>query len=109
MRLVLFLLFTLGAMAQNWTLQTSGTNASLRGVSAVNSNTVWASGSGATWLRTADGGAHWQAGVVAGAEDSGQSLVFRGIRAMDAGTAYLLSSDVGAMSRVDRNTDPGVS
>jgi hypothetical protein len=67
----------LAAFVLLWVTQTSGTSASLRGVSAVNANVVWASGAEGTWLRTIDGGAHWEASKVPGAED----LDFRGVRA----------------------------
>jgi photosystem II stability/assembly factor-like uncharacterized protein len=107
MKPLLFLCLVLSAAAQNWTLQPSGTTASLRGVSAVNPNVVWASGSGATWLLTTDGGAHWQSGVVPGAKDGSEALDFRGIRAMDANTAFLMSSGPGAKSRIYRTTDAG--
>src|SRR5437764_1017095 len=46
-------------LAQAWTPQVSNTRASLRGVSAVDARTVWASGSGGTWLLTNDGGPTW--------------------------------------------------
>ena len=84
-------------------MQESGTQAGLRGVSAVDERTVWASGSGGTWLRTMDGGAHWQAGVVAGAEE----LDFRGIQAFSASSAVLLSAGPGAKSRVYKTSDAG--
>ena len=97
-----FLLLT-PAFAQSWVLQNSGVKASLRGISAVNSSVAWASGTGGTWLRTLDAGAHWTAGVVAGAAD----LDFRGIRAFDANTAMLLSSGTGDKSRIYKTTDGG--
>ena len=50
-----------------WTDQPSGVTARLRGVSAVTERVAWASGSGGTILRTADGGATWQT-----ADDSGR-------------------------------------
>src|ERR1051326_4866598 len=107
-RLPVLLSFAMSALAQRWVLEASGTTASLRGLSAVDANTFWASGSGATWLRTTDGGAHWQANVVAGAEDGGQPLDFRGVRALDANTAYLMSSGPGSKSRIYKTTDAGV-
>ena len=50
-----------------WTAQSSGTRASLRGLSVVNDNVVWASGSRATILRTTDGGTTWTADTIPGA------------------------------------------
>ena len=43
-----------------WTLQTSGVTARLRGVSATSDRVAWASGSSGALLRTANGGATWQ-------------------------------------------------
>ena len=80
MRLLLTILIAATALAQHWTLQTSNTTASLRGVSAVNPKVVFASGSGGTWLATTDGGATWRASKVPGAEQ----LDFRAIHAVDA-------------------------
>src|SRR2546423_4418984 len=90
------------AMAQ-WTLQTSGTTARLRGVSAVNSKVAWASGSRGTYLRTIDGGATWQASIIPGAE----KLDFRDVDAFDANTAYLLSIGNGESSQIYKTTDGG--
>ena len=103
MKLVPPMLFGAVCYAQVWVPQTSGTIASLRGVSVVNANIVWASGSGGTWLRTIDGGASWQAARVPGAED----LDFRGVRAVDSHTVYLMSSGPGDKSRVYKTADAG--
>ncbi|HKD06572.1 MAG TPA: hypothetical protein VKB79_11785 [Bryobacteraceae bacterium] len=99
----LTLLLTAHSAAQTWIPQNSGTKASLRGVSAVNSKIVWASGSRGTWLRTTDAGEHWQAGVVEGAAN----LDFRGIRAFDANRAILMSSGPGDASRIYQTKDGG--
>jgi len=105
MRLALLLMSFTAAVAQTpqWVMEESGTEASLRGVSAVTRNVVWASGSGGTWLRTADGGATWHAGKVPGAED----LDFRGIQALSETTAVLMSAGPGTKSRVYKTTDSG--
>jgi len=89
--------------AQSWIPQTSGTTASLRGVSAVNERVVWASGSGGTFLLTTDGGSTWHAGKIPGAE----RLDFRAIRAFDDRTAIVLSIGNGDASRVYKTTDGG--
>lgn len=78
-----------GARAQQWTAQATGSRASLRGLSVVNPQVVWASGTGGTWLLTTDGGAHWQAGQVPGAA----RLDFRDVKAFSAQTAYLMAID----------------
>src|SRR5580658_1513106 len=90
-------------VAQSWIPQTSNTTASLRGVSAVNERVVWASGSGGTYLRTTDGGTNWNAATVPGAE----SLDFRGIRAIDERTVFLMSIGSGDKSRIYKTTDAG--
>ena len=91
--------------AQTWMPQQSGTNADLRGVSAVNSKIVWASGTKGTFLRSADGGATWKAATMPGAAD----LDFRGIWAVDDKTAFLLSSGPGEKSRIYKTADSGAS
>ncbi len=92
------------AVAQHWEPQTSGTTASFRGLCAVNKNVVWASGTGGTYVATRDGGAHWKAAVVPGAE----SLDFRDVQVFDNGrTAYLLSIGPGDKSRIYKTTDAG--
>src|ERR1700751_3674633 len=74
-----------------WNPQKSNTTASLFGLSIVNGNVVWVSGTGGTFVRTTDGGETWQAGTVAGAE----KLDFRDVYAIDGETAYLLSIGKG--------------
>ena len=91
------------ACAQSWVAQLSGTTASLRGVSAVNPAVIWASGAGGNYLRTLDGGATWHAAVLPGAA----GLDFRSVRALDSGTAWLMSSGPGAKSRIYRTADGG--
>ena len=103
MKLLLALCFTATCLAQSWVLQTSNTRASLRGVSAVDARTVFASGSGGTYLATNDGGVTWRAAKVPGAE----ALDFRGIRAIDARTVYLMSAGTGDKSRIYKTSDAG--
>ena len=83
--------------------QTSGTTQLLIGVSPVNEQVVWASGTGGTWVRTVDGGVTWTAGKVPGAD----SLQFRDVYALDASTAWLLSIGNGDQSRIYHTTDAG--
>jgi photosystem II stability/assembly factor-like uncharacterized protein len=103
MRFLSALVLLAGVHAQSWVPQTSNSTASLRGVSAVDTKIVWASGTGGTYLHTTDGGATWTAAKVPGAE----SLDFRGIRAIDANTVYLMSSGSGDKSRIYKTTDAG--
>jgi photosystem II stability/assembly factor-like uncharacterized protein len=99
------LFFAALSAAQSWTPQSSGTTASLRGVSASNPSVVWASGSNGTFLRTLDGGATWKAAKIPGASD----LDFRAVRAFDENTAFLLSIGAGEKSRIYKTADGGMS
>jgi photosystem II stability/assembly factor-like uncharacterized protein len=88
-----------------WQEQKSGTAARLRGVSAVNENVAWASGSNGTVVRTVDGGMHWQVSVIPGAAD----LDFRDVHGVDANTAYALSAGEGEKSRIYKTNDGGTA
>lgn len=90
-------------LPQTWVPQTSGVTASLRGVGAVNAQVVWASGTAGAYLQTSDGGVTWKAAQVPGAE----ALDFRGIRAIDGRTVYLLSSGTADKARIYKTTDGG--
>src|ERR1700693_5668290 len=96
MKLMYALCFAMTLQGQTWAPQISNAHASLRGVSAVDGRNVWASGSGGTWLVTTDVGLTWRAGKVPDAE----VLDFRGIRAIDARTVYLMSAGPGDKSRI---------
>ncbi len=87
----------------HWSLQTSGVTARLRGVSAVTNEVVWASGAAGTVLRTADGGATWQALTIPGT----QALDFRDVDAVSERTAYALSIGAGPLSRIYKTSDAG--
>lgn len=96
-------LFVLTILAvPGWTMQTSGVNVRLRGVSAVSERVAWASGAGSTLLRTIDGGATWQKLTV-----TEEALDFRDIDAIDPQTAYALSIGNGPASRIYKTTDAG--
>ena len=85
-----------------WTMQTSGVNVRLRGVSAVSERVAWASGAGSTVLRTVDGGQTWHKLTV-----TTDALEFRDIDAIDAHTAYVLATGNGPASRIYKTTDAG--
>lgn len=105
MRLILSAIFAVVAAAQSWTAQTSGSTASLRGVSALNPQVVWASGIKGTYLHSSDGGATWKAATMPGASD----LDFRAVRVVDEQTVYLLSIGDGDKSRIYKTIDGGGS
>ncbi|HET6844746.1 MAG TPA: YCF48-related protein [Candidatus Angelobacter sp.] len=102
MRFLLLLFLAASSVAQ-WQTQSSGTDASLRGISAVSANVAWASGTNGTVLRTVDGGEHWQRLPVEGAEQ----LDFRDIQAFSETTAFVLSIGPGEHSRIYKTTDAG--
>ena len=87
----------------SWQLTPTGSTARLRGLSAVSSSVVWASGSLGTVLRTVDGGQTW--GSVGPPGTS--SLQFRDIEAFDADHAAILSIGNGSDSRVYVTSDGG--
>jgi len=101
MKLALFLAL---AVAQ-WQTLSVPSKASFRGLSAVDDNIVWVSGTEATVLRTIDAGKSWNILKVPKAE----GLDFRGIRAFDDATAVLMSSGPAekGQARVYRTADAG--
>jgi photosystem II stability/assembly factor-like uncharacterized protein len=100
---LLLICFVATSAFGQWNPQQSNTTASLYGLSIVDAKVVWASGTGGTFVRTTDGGKTWQAGAVPG----GEKLDFRGIYAVDARTAYLMSIGNGNESRIYKTTDAG--
>lgn len=94
-----------------WTVQTSGINTNLRGLSAVYSSSishtpvVWASGSNGVILRSEDGGTKWKQLQV----EDGDKLDFRGIEAIDGNTAYVMSSGSGEASRIYKTGNGGLT
>ena len=86
------------------TPQNSGTTQLLIAVSPVNSQVVWAVGTGGTYVITTDGGNTWKANVVPGAEN----LQFRDVQAVTDKVAYLLSiGNTPNTFRIYRTNDGG--
>lgn len=96
-----------------WTVQTSGTDTNLRGVSIgtfedshnVVTPVVWASGSNGVILRSKDVGKTWQRLHVQG----GETLDFRGIQAFGDKKAYVMSVGNDGNSRIYKTTDGGAT
>jgi len=103
-----------------WSVQTSGIDTNLRGVSAAFISdavaarpsadspkarhvAVWACGSNGVILFSSDLGKTWKRLHVTG----GETLDFRGIVALDETTAYLMSSGEGDKSRIYKTIDGG--
>jgi len=83
--------------------QSTPTEASLRGLSAVNEQIVWASGSQGTVLKTFDGGTTWNDVSVPKAD----SLDFRDIEAFSALKAIVISA--GSPAKIYVTEDGGTS
>lgn len=75
------------AYAQKIEIVSEGTKTSIRGLSVVNDNIIWASGSGGTVGKSVDGGKTWKWTVVKGFE----KREFRDIEAFDAVTAIIIA------------------
>jgi photosystem II stability/assembly factor-like uncharacterized protein len=92
LRLSLFLLslFSVGFVnAQTIELLSSGSKASLRGLSVVDDQIVWASGSAGTVLKSVDAGMSWKKINVPGFEKTD----FRDIEAFDENNAVIMGID----------------
>jgi photosystem II stability/assembly factor-like uncharacterized protein len=94
----------------SWTVQTRGIDTNLRGISAARLHgpegvAVWASGSNGVILRSVDRGETWKQLQVSG----GETLDFRSIQALDAVTAYVMSSGEGDKSRIYKTSDGGAT
>lgn len=86
-----------------WDIKQTPTDASLRGLSVLTNNIIWASGTKGTWLRSLDGGDTWDYGVVAGMD----SVDFRDIVAFDASNAVVMSS--GQPAVIYKTVDGGIN
>lgn len=81
----------------------SGLRTSLRGLSVVNDNVVWVSGSRGMVGKTTNGGKNWKWITVKGFD----STEFRDIEAFDANTALIMA--IGEPAYILRTTDGGES
>lgn len=97
------LLATLNASAQSIIVLDSVPGISLRGLSVVDDNTVWASGSKGHVLRSVDGGKSFQKMQLKGYEKSD----FRDIEAFSKTNAVIMSSGTPAL--ILRTTDGGIT
>jgi hypothetical protein len=84
---------------------TSGTKTSLRGLSVVNEQVIWVSGSKGTIGRSTNGGKDWKWLIVKGFENA----EFRDIEAFDGSTAIIMNSSDKDPAYILRTTDGGES
>jgi hypothetical protein len=106
--LSLFIFLSFTADAQNKffpkvEILTSGTKTSIRGLSVVNDNVIWVSGSNGTIGRSSNGGKDWKWIVVKGFEKT----EFRDIEAFDATTAIIMNSSDKDPAYILRTVDAG--
>ncbi len=104
--LLSFLIFlSTEAFAQSSTIEllTSGTKTSIRGLSVVNDNVIWVSGSNGIVGRSNSGGKNWSWFTVKGFEKT----EFRDIEAFDASTAIIMGVEKPAC--ILKTTDGGES
>ena len=103
-KLILFFIVCLLSVitnAQSVKLLSSGSKASLRGLSVVNDKTIWVSGSAGTVGRSVDAGGTWTWMTVKGFEKAD----FRDIEAFDAKTAIIMG--IADPAYILKTTDGG--
>ena len=100
---ILFLLITLFSTAQEVNILTSGTKASLRGLSIPNDSTIWVSGSNGIVGKSTNGGTTWHWQIVAGFEKA----EFRDIEAWDSNTAIIMA--IAEPAYILRTTNGGIN
>jgi photosystem II stability/assembly factor-like uncharacterized protein len=100
-----FFLFAVTAGSAQVPRQTQSLNTveDLRGVSVVSKQVAWASGTHGTYLITKDAGRDWIPDRVPDAA----TLDFRGVVALSADEAFLMSSGPADQSRIYHTTDAG--
>lgn len=100
---IFFSIITVGASAQQPEVQvlTSGTKTSLRGLSVVNDNIIWASGSRGMVGKSTNAGKTWKWMTVTGFD----STEFRDIEAFDGNTAIIMG--VGEPAYILKTSDGG--
>lgn len=103
LRTLLLLLVSASVSAQTLHMLGTPSKASLRGITVVDSKTIWIGGDGGTVMRTSDGGDTWTSINPPNAAD----LDFRDVEAFDANTAYAMSSGPSTRSRIFKTLDGG--
>lgn len=101
--LLAFLPFAVVAQSPTVEILTSGTKSSLRGLSVVNDNIIWVSGSGGVVGKSSNGGKTWKWITVPGFEKT----EFRDIEAFDANVAIVMG--ISEPAYMLKTTDGGDS
>lgn len=84
-----------------WQVNASGTDASLRGLSAASARVAWATGTRGTFVKTVDGGKTWKADSIRGAA----AFDLRSVHARNDRVAHVAAT----AGRIWRTTDGGKS
>jgi photosystem II stability/assembly factor-like uncharacterized protein len=90
-----------------WSLKPTNSTQQFRGLSPVSSKVVWISGTGATVLRTTNGGSSWTNVSPALTGENVTDFQFRDIQAWSAKSAVILSIGEGNASRIYLTKDGG--
>ncbi|MBO9635700.1 MAG: oxidoreductase [Chitinophagaceae bacterium] len=98
-----FCLLSMSGFSQTIEVLNSGIKSSLRGLSVLNDNVIWTSGSGGTVGRSIDGGKTWEWNKVPGFE----KREFRDIEAFDENTAIVIA--IAEPGNILKTTDGGRS
>jgi photosystem II stability/assembly factor-like uncharacterized protein len=85
-----------------WIIEQSPTTANLRGIHNFGAGIAWASGTQGTVVRTTNDGETWQECAI---PPAAEKLDFRGVQALNATTAIVMSSGPGDHSRIYMTTD----
>ena len=101
--LTLFIYQLVTAQQPTVEILTTGNKTSLRGLSVVNDNVIWVSGSGGTVGKSSNGGKNWKWMTVKGFD----TTEFRDIEAFDANTAIIMA--IAEPAYILKTTDGGDS
>lgn len=93
------------AASATWISRPTGTAAELRGLSVLDAQHAWASGSGGTVVRTRDGDRWETLSPPAG----GEKLDFRDVESLGAEVVVLMSAGTGDAARIYRSIDGGAT
>jgi photosystem II stability/assembly factor-like uncharacterized protein len=104
--LIALVMLTVSAVARSSSPVAAVGDSNLRGVSVVNDEIVWVSGSKGTIARSTDGGNSWKRMTPPQRADA---FDFRDIEAFSADLAYVMSIGPGEQSRIWKTRDGGKS
>ena len=94
---------TTAAYDYRWEERELGGGASLRGISALDRNVVWTTGTEGTIFKTESGGRTWEKVVI----PNTAHLDFRDVEVLSRNIVVVMSAGVGDKSRIYRTTDGG--